>query len=53
MVREDEVNGARDDRQDERSDHPKAARPRTGPAVIALAEDVIIHRRTPNERAGL
>jgi hypothetical protein len=47
VVREDEVDGARDDRQDERRDHSGAARPRTRLAVVALAEDVVIHRRTP------
>jgi hypothetical protein len=47
VAREDEVDDARDNRKDERCDHPKAARSRTGLAVIALAEDVIIHRRTP------
>jgi hypothetical protein len=47
VAREDQVDDTRDNRQDERSDQPKAARPLTRLAIIALAEDVIIHRRTP------
>ena len=44
---EGEADDARGDHQDEADDHPQAARPRTRFAVIALAEKVIIHRRTP------
>jgi hypothetical protein len=47
VVREDEIDDAPDNRQDEHGDHPEAARPRTGLAIIALAEDVIIHREPP------
>jgi hypothetical protein len=47
VPREDEPDDARGNRQDEADDHPQAARPRTRFAVIALAEKVIIHRRTP------
>ena len=42
-----EVDDAPDGHRDDRRDHPQAARPRAGLAVVALAEDVIIHRRTP------
>ncbi len=46
-VRLGEVDDAADGHRDDRRDHPQAARPRAGLAVVALAEDVIIHRRTP------
>jgi hypothetical protein len=47
VARDDEVDNTPDNRQNERSEQPKPPGPLTGLAVIALAEDVIIHRRTP------
>jgi hypothetical protein len=49
-VRPGEVDNATDaahcDR-DDRDDRPQVARPPARLAVVALAQDVIIHRRTP------
>jgi hypothetical protein len=52
VVREAEVDDARDRREYDRGEHRQAARPWTGLAVPALAEKVI-HRRTPKSTLAL